>query len=79
MGRMAFGAIQALLLGGALKRLIRRVEKKKYDRGFVSDSVFVVGSLILLILTIEPSTFRDLRDYLGKLVGSSKESEREEG
>lgn len=72
MGGAASTAIQAILLSKALKRLVDKVEKEQFDRGFLSDAVYVVGALVLLLGISHPSALSEMKSFLEGLVGRSE-------
>ena len=67
-----FATIQIMLLAEALRRLIKKVEKEEFDRAFLSDAVFVIGMLILLVGTLKPSLFEDISKALKKALSEDK-------
>ncbi|RLG47276.1 MAG: hypothetical protein DRN90_05235 [Thermoproteota archaeon] len=69
-----FATIQLILLAEALRRLIKKVEKEEFDRAFLSDAVFVIGMLILLVGTLKPSLFEDISKALKKALSEGEES-----
>ncbi len=69
-----FATIQIILLAEALRRLIRKIEKEEFDKAFLSDAIFVIGMLILLVGTLKPSLFEDISNALKKALSEDKKS-----
>ncbi len=74
MGSMG-SALQLMLITQALGRLMKKIERGEFDRGFLSDAVYVIGALMLMIGMSHPKAFTELKDFLERLVSSESEGE----
>jgi len=78
MGSMG-SALQLMLITQALGRLMKKIERGEFDRGFLSDAVYVIGALMLMVGMSHPKAFSELKDFLERLVSSESDSGSEEG
>ena len=74
MGSMG-SALQLMLITQALGRLMKKIEKGEFDRGFLSDAVYVIGALMLMIGVSHPKAFTELKDFLERLVSSESDTD----
>ncbi len=74
MGSMG-SALQLMLITQALGRLMKKIEKGEFDRGFLSDAVYVIGALMLMIGVSHPKAYTELKDFLERLVSSESDSD----
>ncbi len=68
-------ALQIMLITQALGRLMKKIEKGEFDRGFLSDAVYVIGALMLMIGMSHPKAFQEMKEFLEKIVSGGEEGE----
>ncbi len=68
-------AIQLILLTKALKRLVDKVEKEQFDRAFLSDAVYVIGALFILLGISHPSVLEGMKSFFEDLISGKEEKE----
>ncbi|GEM_PF-5150991 len=68
-------AIQLILLTKALKRLADKIEKEQFDRAFLSDAVYVIGALFILLGISHPSTLKSMKSFFEDLLSEKEEKE----
>jgi len=68
-------AIQLILLTKALKRLVSKVEKQQFDRAFLSDAVYVIGALFILLGISHPSALEGMKSFFEDLISGKEEKE----
>jgi hypothetical protein len=66
-------AIQLILLTKALKRLVDKVEKEQFDRAFLSDAVYVIGALFILLGISHPSVLEGMKSFFEDLLSGKEE------
>ncbi len=66
-------AIQLILLTKALKRLVDKVEKEQFDRAFLSDAVYVIGALFILLGISHPSVLEGMKSFFEDLLSDNEE------
>jgi len=68
-------AIQLILLTKALKRLVDKVEKEQFDRAFLSDAVYVIGALFILLGISHPSVLEGMKSFFEDLLSEKEKKE----
>ncbi len=76
MGTMG-SALQLMLITQALGRLMKKIENGEFDRGFLSDAVYVIGALMLMIGMSHPKAFTELKEFLERIVSPESEPDKE--
>ncbi len=66
-------AIQLILLTNALKRLVDKVEREQFDRAFLSDAIYVIGALFILLGISHPSALEGMKSYFEDLLSGKEE------
>jgi len=72
-GGGASTAIQLILLSKALKRLVDKIEREQFDRAFLSDAVYVIGALFILLGISHPSALKGMKSFFEDLMSGKEE------